>query len=410
MPRPDELARYADIIVQVGANIRAGQPVTVTAQTDTAPFVRILAERLYAAGAGIVRVNWYDPICQRLTLERAAETRLENVPGWEPQRRLEEIDENSALVYVDAEDPDLLNGVDESRVALAHKARGRAFKASDDRVMADEVTWNVCATPSAPWARKMFPEITDDNQAVEALWQTLMRVMRAHEGDPVGAWRQHFDDLERRAGFLNSHRFRRLHYRAPGTDLHLEMPPLHLWSAARSTNAQGQTFAANLPTEEVYTLPARGGAEGTVRATMPLVYHGVVIEDIQVTFQAGRVVDFRCSTGYETLRQLIETDEGSHYLGEVALVPVTSPIAQEGRLFYSTLFDENASCHLALGHAYPTCLEGGRDMTEQQLAAAGLNDSISHVDFMIGSKELDIDGETPSGEMLPVMRQGLWAF
>lgn len=410
MPQPEELLRYADIIVRVGANVQPGQPVTVTAPIDTAPFVRLLTERLYLAGAGIVHLRWHDPMIRRLTFERAEEAELGRVPGWEVQRQAEEIEENSVLIYVDAEDPDLLKGVDAGRVALASKARGQAFKASDDRIMADEVTWVVCASPSPAWARKMFPEIEDEDAAVEALWQTLLRVMRTQGEDAVAAWRRHFDDLERRAEFLNSHRFRRLHYRAPGTDLHLELPELHLWSAARSVNARGAAFAANLPTEEVYTLPARGGAEGTVRATMPLVYHGVVIEGIELTFKGGQVVDYRCQTGYETLKQLIETDEGSRYLGEVALVPVTSPIAQEGRLFYSTLFDENASCHLAVGHAYPTCLKGGREMSEEELQQAGLNDSITHVDFMIGSKELDIDGETEKGELVPVMRQGLWAF
>ncbi len=410
MPSHEELLRYADIIVRVGANVQPGQPVTVSAPLDTAPFARILAERLYEAGAGIVRMNWQDPLCQRLTLERADEAKLGQVPTWEAQRLTEEIDENSIRIYVDAEDPDLLKGVDPGRVALARKARGQALKAADDRIMADEVTWVVCASPSPAWARKMFPEIADADEAVEALWETLLRVMRTQGDDAVAAWRAHFDDLERRAEFLNTRHFRRLHYRAPGTDLHLELPPLHVWSAARAKNARGAAFAANLPTEEVYTLPARGGAQGTVRATMPLVYNGVVIEGIEIRFEAGRIVDFRSRTGFETLKQLIETDEGSHHLGEVALVPVTSPIAEEGRLFYSTLFDENASCHLAVGHAYPTCLKGGRDMSGEELAQAGLNDSITHVDFMIGSKELDIDGETEAGEMVPVMRKGLWAF
>ncbi len=410
MPQPEELQRYADIIVRVGANVQPGQAVTLTAPIDTAPFARLLVERLYAAGAGIVRLRWQDPHCQRLTFEKAAESELGRVPNWELARQLEEIDDNSVRIYIDAEDPDLLQGVDEGRIALAHKARGKAFKAADDRIMADEVTWVVCASPSAAWARKMFPEIADEDAAVEALWQTLLRVMRTKGDDAVAVWNEHFDDLERRADFLNSRHFRRLHYRAPGTDLHLELPPLHYWSAARTRNARGAAFAANLPTEEVYTLPARGGAEGTVRATMPLVYHGVVIEGIELTFQGGRVVDFKAQTGYETLKQLIDTDEGSHYLGEVALVPVTSPIAQEGRLFYSTLFDENASCHLAIGHAYPTCLVGGREMSEEELAQAGLNDSITHVDFMIGSSALDIDGETDSGELVPVMRKGLWAY
>jgi len=410
LPSQEELLRYADIVVRVGANVQQGQSAVVTAPTDTAPFVRILVERLYAAGAGIVRLNWQDPLCRRLMFERASESALDHVPAWEVQRGAEEIDENSVLIYVDAEDPDLLKGVDEARVARAQRARGQAFKASDDRVMADEVSWVVCASPSEAWARKMFPESAGPDEAVEALWQTLLRVMRTGAPDPVAAWQGHFADLECRAAFLNEHHFRRLHYRAPGTDLHLTLPELHLWSAAQSRNAQGAAFAANLPTEEVYTLPQRDGAEGTVRATMPLVYHGVVIEGIELTFKEGRVVDFRSRTGLETLRQLIETDEGSHYLGEVALVPVTSPIAQEGRLFYSTLFDENASCHLAVGHAYPTCLQGGREMSEAELAQAGLNDSIAHVDFMVGSAELDIDGEMASGEVIPVMRKGLWAF
>ena len=410
LPSTEELVRYADVIVRVGANITPGQPVTVSAPLETADFTRLLCERLYAAGAGIVRLRWHDPLTERMALERAGEAELGRVGGWELGREQEEIDRNTCFIHVDAEDPDLLKGVDPGRVQLVHKARGEALKPAQDRMMADEATWVVCAAPAPAWAQRMYPEAGDPDSAVAELWQALLRVMRADTADAVERWQRHLDDLERRAAFLNDHHFRRLHYRAPGTDLHVELPELHVWSAARSRNARGAEFCANLPTEEVYTLPSRDGVEGTVRATMPLVHQGVVIEDIEITFQGGQVRELHASQGEATLRQVVETDKGSGRLGEVALVPATSPVAREGRLFYSTLFDENASCHLALGHAYPTCLKGGRAMSEAELEAAGLNDSIVHVDFMVGSEELDIDGETAAGDTVPVFRSGLWAF
>jgi aminopeptidase len=236
----------------------------------------------------------------------------------------------------------------------------------------------------------------------------MFKVMRVEQPDPVAAWQQHVKRLKARSEWLDRLQLRQLHYKAPGTDLIVDLPELHTWLAADSTNLEGTTFVCNLPTEEVFTLPSRNGVNGTVASTMPLAYAGVVIEGIELTFKDGRIVDFAAKTGYDTLKGLIETDDGSHYLGEIALVPVDSPISNLNTLFYNTLFDENASCHLALGMAYPTCLKGGKDMSKEQLEENGANDSITHVDFMIGSKELDIDGIQADGTVVPIFEQGNW--
>lgn len=410
MPTQTQLERYADVLIRIGINVQPGQPVSIVSPIETAYFARILASRLYDAGSGTVEIEWTDPLYSRLHLEKAPEHSLTHVPRWQIQQQEEQVEENTAFVYIDAEDPDLLSGVDPARVNLRRTARGKAFKKIDDWFMADRVSWLVCSIPSERWACKMFPDAPSGEAAVDELWAAIFTVMRMKEDDPVDAWQRHFEDLERRAAFLNEQHVRRLEYRAPGTNLSLALPQGHLWVAARSTNAAGAWFSANLPTEEIYTLPARDGANGTVRATMPLSRSGVVIEGIELRLENGRIVDYHADAGYETLKEIIETDEGSHFLGEVALVSVDSPIRKLQRLFYNTLFDENASCHLAIGRAYPTCLADGRDMTDEQLQAHGANDSITHTDFMIGSDEMDIDAVLDDGRVVPIQRKGRWAF
>lgn len=410
VPTSAQLSRYADVLIRIGLNVQPNQAISISGSLETAEFTRILASRLYDAGAGVVDIDWYDPPSRRMRLEKAPAAALTRVPKWQIQKSEQEIEENTGFIYIDAEDPDLLSGVDPSRVATYQKAQGTAFKEIDDLFMSDRVTWVVCSVPSAAWACKMFPDAPSPADAMESLWSAIFTVMRMDEPDPVAAWQRHFDDLDRRAAFLNQHRFRRLHYRGPGTDLSVELPDKHRWVSARSVNHRGDWFCANLPTEELYTLPKRDGVNGTVRSTMPLSYSGVILEDTELRFEHGRIVEYSAKSGYETLRELIDTDDGSHYLGEVALVPIGSPIARLNRLFYNTLFDENASCHLAIGKAYPTCLEGGSDMTEDELVRHGVNDSINHVDFMVGSEVLNIIGETYGGAKVPVLSQGRWAI
>lgn len=409
MPSQEQLEKYADILIKIGLNVQPGQPVAINAAIDTAEFVRVLVTRAYDAGASTVSVDWHDPLTRRIRLEKESEEALQDVPKWMLQKSLEQCYRNTCFLYLDSANPDLLKGVDPNKIALHSKAVGQALKETDKYFMEDRVTWLVCSMPSKEWAQKMFPDETAE-AAVERLWETIFKTMRMDEADPVQAWAAHLDRLEARANFLNEKHFVKLHYRSRVTDMTVELADKHFWQAARSVNAQGHSFVANMPTEEVYSLPKRDGVNGKVKSTMPLAYNGVVIEGLELTFENGRIVDYSAESGYETLKGLIETDEGSHYLGEIALVPVDSPISNLNTLFYNTLFDENASCHIAIGEAYPTCLVGGKEMNEEELKANGANDSLKHVDFMIGSADLDIDGYLADGTVVPVFRAGNWAI
>lgn len=409
MPNKEQLEKYADILIKIGLNVQPGQPVSINASIETAEFVRILVSRAYDAGASTVNIDWHDPLSRRIRFEKESEEALQDVPKWLLQKSLELCNKNTCFLYLDAENPDLLKGVDPKRIASYSKAVGTAMKEADKYFMEDRVSWLVCSMPGKEWAKKMFPNETED-AAVDKLWETIFTTMRMGEADPVAAWAEHLDRLETRANFLNEQHFVKLHYRSAVTDMTVELADKHFWQAARSVNAQDASFVANMPTEEVYTLPKRDGVSGKVRSTMPLSYNGVVIEGLELKFENGRIVDYSAEAGYETLKGLIETDEGSHYLGEIALVPVDSPISGLNTLFYNTLFDENASCHVAIGEAYPTCLVGGKQMSEEDLKANGANDSIKHVDFMIGSTDLDIDGYLADGTVVPVFRAGNWAI
>lgn len=409
MPSKEQLQKYANILIRIGLNVQPGQRVAINAPIDSAEFVRLLVTCAYDAGASTVNVDWKDPLTRRIRLERESEQALQDVPKWMLQKLLEECDRNTCFLYLDSTDPDLMQGVDANKMALHSKALQQALKPSDKYFMEDRVTWLVCAMPSKEWAQKMFPDESAEG-AVARLWETILKTMRMDEANPVQAWSDHLDRLEARAKFLNEQHFVKLHYRSQITDMTVELVDKHFWQAARSVNAQGSTFVANMPTEEVYTLPKRDGVNGKVKSTMPLAYEGVIIDEIELTFKDGRIVDFNASSGYDALKNLIETDDGSHYLGEIALVPVQSPISNLNTLFYNTLFDENASCHIAIGEAYPTCLVGGKEMTEAEVKANGANMSLQHVDFMIGSPDLDIDGYLADGTVVPVFRAGNWAI
>lgn len=411
MPNPNQerLTQYADVLIQVGLNVQPEQSVCISAPLEAADFARLLMRRAYHAGASSVYIDWHDPLSKRIRLEVESETNLQIVPGWMLQKSLEQCEKNTAFLYIDAENPDLLAGVEAARISMHAKALSAALKPANKYFMEDRVTWLVCSIPTTEWAQKVFPQEAPLD-AVNRLWETIFTVMRMNEKNPVAAWRRHLHSLETRAAFLNEQRFCKLHYRAPGTDLTVELPPQHLWLAANSTNAEGTPYVANMPTEEVYTLPKRDGVNGTLQSTMPLAYAGVVIEGLTLRFEQGRIVDFSAASGYDVVKGLIDTDEGTHFLGEIALVPVDSPISKLNTLFYNTLFDENASCHIAIGEAYSTCLAGGKFMTREQLMEAGANDSLEHVDFMVGSNHLNIDGYLPDGTSISIFRNGNWAI
>ncbi len=401
--------RYAELAIRTGVNIRPGQVLMVVAALDAAPFVRALARHAYAAGAHDVHVLWEDPLFDRVRLEHAPEAALNEYPRHVAAWFEEVVASGGARVRVSAPYPGVYDGVPPARVATAAKAQQHAMRRVMQAAINMEINWLVVAAPTQAWADRVLPELPAAER-VDALWGYILRATRMDRPDPLAAWRAHAADLDRRARALQRHHFRYLRYRAPGTDLTIELPTEHHWVRATDTvNARGVPFIPNLPTEEVFSAPLRGGTQGVVRSTLPLVYRDTVIEGLTLHFRDGRIVSFDATAGREAFAGLLDTDEGSGYLGEVALVPVDSPIAQTGKLFFNTLFDENASCHLAVGDAYPVCIAGGQRMDPETIRAKGLNSSASHVDFMVGSPELDIDGEAEDGRTVPVFRRGNWA-
>jgi len=405
----EKLQKYAELAVKIGVNVQKGQALVVNATIDSAELVRIIVKQAYEAGARTVKVNWSDDTITRLRYDMAAEESFLDEPKWYAGEMLELVENGAAVLHVISSDPDLLNGVSTTRITNHQKTYGAAMSKYRTLQMADKFSWSIVAVPSQAWAAKVFPNLPEDKQ-VEALWEAIFRTVRLDQPDPVAAWREHIKTLSEKADYLNSKKYKKLHYIAPGTDLKIELPKGHLWVAAESINAQGNTFLANMPTEEVFTAPQRDGVNGIVSSTKPLSYNGNIIDGFKLTFENGRIIDSSAEVGESVLKHLIELDEGAHYLGEVALVPHGSPISQSGILFYNTLFDENASNHLAIGNAYAFNLEGGKAMSKDELFEAGLNSSFAHEDFMVGSGEMDILGVTEDGQEEPIFKQGAWAF
>ena len=405
----EKLEQFADLAVRVGVNIQKGQYLLINTSTDTLNFTRLVVKKAYEAGASRVHVNLTDASFQREFYENVTIEETENFPKWTVAQREELIERKGALLWIDAEDPDLLSGINVDVLAAQQKASGNALVNYRKAVMNDEIAWSIIAVPSPKWAAKVFPHLPADEQ-VEALWDAIFKTVRIGEGNAVEKWQQHIEHLENRATQLNVKKFKKLHYKAPGTDLTIELPNKHIWQSGSSKSPDGTTFIANMPTEEVFTLPAKFGVNGYVSNTKPLAYQGNIIDGFKLTFKDGKIVEAVAETGNELLQKLIAADEGSSYLGEVALVPHESPISASNILYYNTLFDENASNHLAIGEAYPTCYEGGKELESGQLEALGINRSITHEDFMIGSAEMNIDGERQDGTMEPIFRNGNWAF
>ena len=411
MSQPDEqlLQKYAELTVHVGLNLQPGQRLLVRAPVETAPFVRLVAANAYKAGARYVDVQWSDELVTKARFEYAPRDSFEEYPVYLAEGRQEYARSGDASLAVYAEDPDLLKDADQELVAIAVKTNSTHNKPFLNLLTRNQFNWSLVSIPIPSWAAKVFPDLPAEERLAR-LWKVIFKVCRVDLEDPVEAWRQHLSELSARCETLNRQRFTTLHYTGPGTDLTIGLPHGHMWKSGSTTSAGGIAYVANMPTEEVFTLPHRERVDGTVSSTLPLSYTGTLIEDFQLTFEQGRVVNFQAARGETALAKLLETDEGARRLGEVALVPHSSPVAQSGVLFYNTLFDENASSHLALGKAYQDCMEGGESMPDEDFAAAGGNDSLSHVDFMVGSDQLDIDGILADGTRQPVMRGGEWAF
>ncbi|MEH7180022.1 aminopeptidase [Neobacillus vireti] len=403
------LEKYAELAVKVGVNIQKGQTLVVNATLDAAELVRLVVKSAYETGAQNVIVNWNDDVVSRTKYELAPDEAFTTYPEWRAKEQEALVEQGAAFMAIVSSSPDLLKGINPERISNFQKAAGTALAKYRQAVQSDKVSWTVIAAPSPAWAAKVFPDAPSDKQ-VSLLWDAIFKSVRVDTDNPVAAWKKHDETLHEKVSYLNEKRYKKLHYTAPGTDLTIELPKDHIWVGAGSVNENGFEFMANMPTEEVFTVPYRTGVNGTVASTKPLSYGGNIIDRFSITFENGRIVDYKAEEGEEVLKRLIETDEGSHYLGEVALVPYNSPISQSNVLFYNTLFDENASNHLAIGSAYAFCIEGGKKMSPEELKENGLNESITHVDFMIGSEEMDIDGITADGKSEPVFRNGNWAF
>ncbi|WP_404408379.1 aminopeptidase [Jeotgalibacillus malaysiensis] len=409
MSHTEMFEKYADLAVKVGVNIQKDQLLYIGASIDNAPFVRLVTKKAYEAGARQVFVDWSDDEVSKMRYQMAPSDSFSEFPEWKKLEREALAEKGAAFMNIVSASPDLMKGVEPQRISDFQRAAGQALEKYRQYIQSDKVSWTVIAAPSAGWAKKVFPD-ADENEAIEKLWHAIFKAVRVDQADPVDAWKKHDETLHEKADYLNNKKYKKLHYTAPGTDLTIELPKGHIWAGAGSVNEKGHTFMANMPTEEVFTVPHKDGVSGYVTNTKPLSYGGNIIDGFKITFENGRITDVQADEGEDILKKLIETDEGSHRLGEVALVPHQSPISQSNVLFFNTLFDENASNHLAIGSAYAFCVEGGKTASQEELAEKGLNSSITHVDFMIGSDQMDIDGISEDGSSEPVFRNGDWAF
>ena len=405
----ENLKKYARLIAETGVNVQDHHTVVLQISVDQAPLARLITEEAYRLGAAEVIVQWSDETIQREFLAHAATDRIENVPQYKIDQTDDWIAKGASRISVVSSNPDALAGVDAQRVAAFQAANGKALVNLRKATQANKVSWTVVAAASEGWAAKVFPELATSEEQVDALWNEIFKTTRIYEENPVIAWNIHDKKLQEKAAELNEQQFTALHYTAPGTDLTIGLPKNHLWEGAGSYNARGEEFMANMPTEEVFTAPDSRRVDGYVSSTKPLSYAGTIISGMKFTFKDGKVVDFSAEQGEEALKNLLAIDEGAKHLGEVALVPDPSPISQSGLIFYNTLFDENASNHLAFGSAYAFNLQGGTEMSEEELAEAGLNRSQTHVDFMVGSDKMNIDGIKEDGTIVPVFRNGDWA-
>ena len=411
-----KLRNYADLTVQIGAGVQPGQRVLVQAPVDTAPLARLIVDAAYRAGASFADVRWDDDAVVLSRFLHAPDGTFESISRWRVDAELEVAGAGGSVIAIRATNPNLLGGVDAARVTVHQRAVATYRRPYSQQVMTNRLNWNLISAPVPEWAALMFPDLTPE-QAIQAQWDAIFAAARADQPDPIAAWQTHLSTLQTRRELLTERQYQSLHFFSEnggggGTDLTVGLAENHVWGggSAQTASCNGQpggiTFTANIPTEEVWTAPHRERVDGVVVSTKPLSYNGTLISGIRIRFQGGRIAEASAETGEATLRQLIETDEGSHRLGEVALVPHSSPISRSGLFFYNTLYDENAASHIAIGAAYRFNLRGGVEMTTQQFETAGGNDSLTHVDWMIGSDQIDVDGLKPGGSREPVMRAG----
>lgn len=405
-----KLRKYAELLVKTGINLKKDQILVVRSPIECAEFAREIVDIGFEAGAKDVVINWSDEVYSRIRYLKGPEALFETFPSWQKEFYLSYVRQDAAFLTISASDPENFKDVDPVRIQKFSRAFSAEVSEYRDRLMNNENVWCVASVPTPAWAKKVFPGVTEA-EAMDKLWEAIYEAVRVNEPDPVASWNTHKQNLKRQMDLLNEMNFKSLHYtNSLGTDLVIELPEGHLWLGGSDLTPDGHEFIANMPTEEVFTAPKRDGVNGRVVSSMPLNFNGSLIDEFELTFKDGKVVDYSAKVGYEQLKRLLETDEGASYLGEVALVQYDSPISNMGILFYNTLFDENASCHLALGKAYPVSIKGGDQMDQATLLANGINDSITHEDFMVGTKDLSIVGVKANGEKIQVFKDGNFAL
>jgi aminopeptidase len=405
---PVKLDRLAEVAVKVGLRLAPGQDLLLTAPAAALPLVRRIAEHAYKAGAGLVTPILSDEAVTLARYRFANDASFDRAASWLYDGMAKAFGDNTARLAIVGDNPMLLSGEDPAKVARASKANSKAYQPALEKIVNFDTNWNIIAYPSLSWATQVFPDDAED-VAVAKLADAIFAASRVDRDDAIAAWETHNAVLRTRTEWLNGRRFSALHYTGPGVDLIIGLADGHEWEGGASTAKNGITCNANIPTEEVFTTPHCRRVSGHVVSSKPLSYQGTLIDNIAVKFEEGRIVEAKASRGEEVLNKVLDTDEGARRLGEVALVPHSSPISQSGLLFYNTLFDENAACHIALGQCYSKCFIDGTKLTPQQIAAQGGNKSLIHIDWMIGSDQTDIDGISADGSRMPVFRKGEWA-
>ena len=405
----EKLREYAKLLVQVGLNVQKGQRLVISSPVECAYFARMCAQEAYAIGCKEVVMNWHDDAMARMKYLQADDAIFDEVALWRRHFFNDHALEGAAYLAISASDPENFKGVDSKRIIRAQQASGKALKDFDRLQMCGGFPWCIASIPIPSWAGTVFPDVSED-EAMEKLWDAIFKAVRiSGDGKAVEKWQKHLSTLHERMEKLNALNFKSLHYtNSLGTDLTVELPEGHIWEAGNDVTLSGQEYIANIPTEELFTSPLKTGVNGVVYSAMPLVNDGPIIDGFHLVVKDGKIVEAHAKRGEEALKGAISVDEGASYFGEVALVPYDSPISNQKILFYNTLFDENAACHIAFGEAYP-CLKGGQQMTKDELKARGLNDSITHVDFMIGTPDLSIVGTTHEGKEVPVFVDGNFA-
>ena len=405
---PVKLDKLGEVAIKVGLQLAEGQDLLITAPMTAAPLVRRITEHAYKAGAGLVTTIYSDEQATLMRYKYGNDASFDKAAGWLYSGMAEAFKANTARLAISGDNPLMLAGQDPAKVSRANRANSAAYQPALQLITGFDINWNIVSYPTLAWAKLVFPNDSDD-VAVGKLADAIFAASRVDRDDPIAAWKEHNANLKARWSWLNGKKFAALHYTGPGTDLTVGLADDHRWKGGASEAKNGVTCNPNIPTEEVFTTPHRERVDGYVAATKPLSHNGSLIEEMQGRFENGRLVELKASKGQDVFNKVLDTDEGARRLGEVALVPHSSPISASGVLFFNTLYDENASCHIAQGQCYADCFIDGKSLTQEQIFAKGGNKSLIHIDWMIGSDKVDIDGVHADGTTEPVMRKGEWA-